>query len=245
MKLWIIPLAGEGKRVKKFGKCKPLIKINGHYILQWFLKGLKTKIKNDDIILFITNHFQNNSFLLNSKINKIVKKNLKLKSRIIIKTIPYTPLGPAMSVFQGIKELDLKCESIIANHDQFIDFELPSQKCDAFMPIYYNDNPSSSYVNFTRKKITKISEKKMISNYASSGIYGFKTLSLLKQILIKSLKNKPHFNGEYFIGPCMNNLIKMNKIILPVKTIFKFELGSVKGILSFKRNLIKFKNSFY
>ena len=235
MKLWVIPLAGEGKRVKKFGNCKPLIKIDDQYILYWFLKGLKAKINKNDIILFITNHFQNKNFLLNSKIEEIVKKNLKIKSKIIIKTIPFTPLGPAMSVFLGIKEINLKCETIIVNHDQFIDFEYPLKKWDAFIPIYYNDDPSSSYVGIKNKKITQITEKKITSNYASSGVYGFKTLSLLKKTLTNSLKNKPHFNNEYFIGPSMKFLININKNIVPVKTFFKFELGSNNGILFFKK----------
>ncbi len=235
MKLWIIPLAGKGTRVKKIGNCKPLIKINGHYILYWFLKGLKTKIKKEDTILFITNRTQNNSFLLNSKIKNIVTNNLKIKSKIIIKTIAFTPLGPAMSVFQGIKELDLKCETIIVNHDQFVDFEYPLKKWDAFMPLHYNNNHSSSYVNIKNKKISKITEKKMTSNYASSGVYGFKTLTLLKKTLTNSFKNKPHFNNEYFIGPSMKFLININKSIVPVKTIYKFELGSIKGITLFKK----------
>ncbi len=242
MKLWIVPLAGKGSRVKIFGNCKPLIKINGNHILYWFLKGLKNKIKKNDVILFITNHSQNNNFLLNTKIKKIVRNDLNIKSKIIIKTIPFTPLGPAMSVFQGIKGLNLKCETIIVNHDQFIDFDYPSKKWDVFVPIHYNDNLSSSYVNIENKKIIKITEKKLTSNYASSGVYGFKTLTLLRKTLTNTLKGNPHFNDEYFIGPSIKFLININKNIVPVKTIFKFELGSNKGILFFKKFIKTFNN---
>ena len=36
MKLWILPLGGKGLRVKKLGRCKPLIKIDKKYIIEWF-----------------------------------------------------------------------------------------------------------------------------------------------------------------------------------------------------------------
>ena len=133
----------------------------------------------------------------------------------------------------GIKSLNFQHTTIVANHDQFVKFEFPKNKFDVFIPIYFNNSNKSSYVQIKNNCITNIVEKKNISYNASSGIYGFKNLGILKFILKKALQKKPHFNNEYFIGPSINN-IKNKKKILPTKTILKFDLGSVKGVKYFK-----------
>ena len=62
------------------------------------------------------------------------------------------------------------------------------KKFDIFIPIYFNDSDKSSYVKIKNSYINNIVEKKNISYNASSGIYGFKNLSILKFILKKHLK---------------------------------------------------------
>lgn len=236
MNFWILPLGGKGLRVKKLGNCKPLIKINNKYIIEWFLKSIKNNIGKNDKILMIVLRNQEIKFSLKSKIFPIVKKFFKSKNIFFEILDTDKTLGPAETVFLGSKKYKINYNTIIANHDQFIKFEFPKKKFDVFVPVYFNDSKNSSYVEIKNNSIFNIAEKKKISYYASSGIYGFKNLNILKFILKKSLKHKPNFKNEYFIGPAINQ-VKSKKNVIPTKTILKFDLGSIKGIKYFKRFL--------
>ena len=239
MKLWILPLGGKGLRVKKLGRCKPLIKIDKKYIIEWFLLGIKEYIGKNDKILIVALKDDDRQNKLKKKISQILKiffkkKNVFFKILNLKKT-----LGPAHTVFMGIKDINFKNTTIIANPDQFVKFNFPLRRFDAFVPIYFNDNNDSSYVKLKNSNIYKIAEKKKISHYASSGIYGFKNLNILKYILNKSLKKQPDYKKEYYIGPSINFLKNKNKIV-PTKTTVKFDLGSIKNINYFKKTIKNF-----
>lgn len=239
MKLWILPLGGKGLRVKNFGKYKPLIKIKYNYIIEWFLIGLKEHLNPNDKLLVIILKDHDRKFSIKKKIYPICKKFFKRKNIIFKILNKEMTSGPAETVLLGIKELDFKKTTIVANHDQFIKFEFPNVKFDAFIPVFFNNSNNSSYVKIKNNSITSVVEKKRISFHASSGIYGFKNLSILKSILNKTLKLKPHFKNEFFIGPSINFLIKQKKRVVPTKTNLKLDLGTTMGINYFK-NLIKF-----
>lgn len=238
MKLWILPLGGKGLRVKKLGKCKPLIKIKNKFVIEWFLTSIKEHIGKNDKVLVIFLKSHEKKFSLSKKIYPVLKKFFKTK-KIAFKILDHKETaGPAETIFLGVKSIFFNKTTIIANHDQFIKFLFPRRTFDVFLPVYFNDNESSSYVKIKKGKIMQITEKKKISNQASSGIYGFKDLNVLKLALKKSLKGKFHHNNEFYVGPSINTLAKRKKSILPTKTILKFDLGSLEGINYFKK-LIK------
>ena len=240
MKLWIIPLGGKGLRVKKFGKCKPLIKIKKKFIIEWFLISIKKHIDKNDRLLVIFLEDIEKKFFLKKKITHISKKFFKSKNIFMKSLKNKSTLGPAETIFLGLKNFNFNKTAIVANHDQYINFEFPSMNYDAFMPIYFNNTKDSSYVKIRNNHILSIAEKKRISFYASSGIYGFKNLTSLKTILKKALKSKPNHKNEFYVGPSINFLIKKNKKVIPTKTNFKFDLGSPKGIGYFKKFLKNF-----
>ena len=47
-------MAGKGTRTRALGSFKPFVTINKKKIIEWFLIGIKKKVKNNDIIIFIT-----------------------------------------------------------------------------------------------------------------------------------------------------------------------------------------------
>ena len=114
MKLWILPLGGKGLRVKKLGKCKPLIKINKRYIIEWFLLGIKEHIRKNDKILIIILHDNDKKFLLKKKLSKVLKNFFKSKN-VVFKILNFKKtFGPAHTVSLGIKDINFKNTTIIA-----------------------------------------------------------------------------------------------------------------------------------
>ena len=229
-------MAGKGKRTAALGKFKPFIKVNNKKIIEWFLISIKNKIKNKDTIILITTKDFEKKF--NFKKNmKIITKKLKLNiENLIFKFIDATPKGPAYtvnSIKNSLKHLNDPC--IVANPDQYIDFDLPKKidKNNLYLPIHFNNHGNSSYVKLNKKgKIVEIREKKLISNYASSGIYIFGSSLLLKKIL--NLITKVKLKNEINMSELINKFLKKNiSKVNPLNTIAKYDLGNIKNIKNF------------
>ena len=240
--IWILPMAGKGVRTNSLGKFKPFIEVNGKKIIEWFLIGIKNKIKKNDTIFLITTIEFEKKYNFQKKIKIIFKKNkIKTKS-LIFKFIDDTPNGPALTI-NSIRNFlrNTKTTCIVINPDQFIDFDLPSRinQNNLYIPLYFNNHGNSSYVKINKKgNIVEIKEKKLISNYASSGVYIFASSTLLKKVLslINDIKSKKEIN----MSDLINLFIKKNNSkVNPTSTLIKYDLGSIKNINNFSIKDIK------
>lgn len=80
-----------------------------------------------------------------------------------------------------------------------------------------------------------IHEKERISPCASSGVYGVGSGSSLLRAIENLVRTGKSHNGDYYVGPALNQLRRLGGRIYPAKTFAKFDLGSPKGIQSFSR----------
>ena len=229
-------MAGKGKRTAALGKFKPFIKVNNKKIIEWFLISIKNKIKNKDTIILITTKDFEKKFNFKKNMKIITKKNKLNIENLVFKFIDTTPKGPAYtvnSIKNSLKRLNDPC--IVANPDQYIDFDLPKKmvKDNLYLPIHFNNHGNSSYVKLNKKgKIVEIREKKLISNYASSGVYIFGSSLLLKKIL--SLITKVKLKNEINMSELINKFLKKNiSKVNPLNTIAKYDLGNIKNIKNF------------
>lgn len=216
------------------GKFKPFIKVKGKKIIEWFLIGLKKNIKKDDNFYFITTNDYEKEFFFSQKIKKIFQK-LKLKNKMVIKIVLKTPKGPALTVKSILSHIKDNKTCIIINPDQKINFDLPKKinKKNIYITLNFNQHGNSSYVRMNKKgKITHIKEKKLISFYASTGVYIFGSRSLLKNSF-KVFKNKSRLN-EISMSDIIENYLKKGKnLAYPIETKQKYDLGNLEGIKEF------------
>ena len=235
-KIWILPMAGKGTRTYSFGPCKPAISIYGRPICSWCLLGLKKHISPSDKIYAITTNYFQREFDLEFLLKKALE-DYEIDAEFELITLLETPPGPAASVYAAREYIPLGNYSlVVVNIDQFCDFEFPSFKLDwdAFLPIYFNNTGKSSYASVINGKIINLEEKKLISNHASAGVYGFRKYSILFEQIDKAMKLSPHRDGEYFIAPILSKMALEGKLILPTSVYAKYDLGDVNGINRFK-----------
>ena len=60
-----------------------------------------------------------------------------------------------VNIAASSKDISFKKTTIVANHDQLVKFLFPKKSFDAFVPVYFNDNKLSSYVEIKKKKLLK------------------------------------------------------------------------------------------
>lgn len=231
---WIFPLAGKGSRTNKLGKFKPFIKINNYTLIDLFFFSLSGKLNPQDHLYFITTKEFENKFHFTKKIIQILKLH-KVKSKAFFKLIDVTPNGPAYTISNIINDIKNNFPCIVINGDQFIDFQIPDfiKKSRIYLPIHFNNHGKSSYVKINKKsEVTSITEKKLISFYASSGVYIFGSSNLFKTIisLITSIKTNKEINMSDLINLYIK---KYKKKVYPVHTFAKYDLGNLESIKAF------------
>ena len=78
---------------------------------------------------------------------------------------------------------------------------------DAYIDVFVGNSPKYSYVRAFEETVLEIVEKKQISPYASSGLYGFLTASMYMSYY-NSLTQKDH---ELYIADVIQNMIDAGK----------------------------------
>lgn len=230
----MIPMAGKGKRTKTLGEFKPFIKIKGQVILGWLLLSIKRHIRPKDEIVFVTTRYFSKKFNVSGNIKKILRGHkIRNKSRILL--TGNNLRGPAKTVYQALFLIDRTKPIAVVNCDQYVDFDfggnVPQNTC--FMTIYAEFTNKSGYVKIEKGLITKVIEKKNISNLASAGVFIFPSGEVLLNAIKQLFEEKLTVKGEYYISSAMNYLVPAGYKILPISVMAKYDLGTIKGIKHF------------
>jgi dTDP-glucose pyrophosphorylase len=83
------------------------------------------------------------------------------------------------------------------------------KRADGIIDTFHNEGPNYSYVTFIRDKVTSIKEKSVISDHASTGLYGFKSPEYYLDSYYES-----RFNGEQYISSVYEYLLNHNAYII-------------------------------
>lgn len=205
----IIPMAGEGTRVKSTVP-KPLVEVlPGKVMIEMALESLNI----DGHYCFIVRRYNNQDW--NVALRDAIRKTV---GQAVVVEIDYLTDGPAISALHAPQlffgETDLlvtNCDQIMHwDADKFIEFTKTTDAIGAVV-TYETNTPKNSYalvanVEHKYPKFTMVKEKEVISDYSLNGIHWWKygkdfasSVHTMKQV-------KDTVNGEYYIGPSYNYL---------------------------------------
>lgn len=172
----LIPLGGLGIRFKNEGykKIKPLIKANGKPIIFWLLDNLN--IKNELIYIPYNIELQKFDFekLLKKRYPKLNFKFFIIKNSKDVRE----------TLLLSLSKLNIDDEPILCLDGDNFYYQIDIIKLWNHKNIVFTFNDQSdkeiySYIKINNNNIIDIKEKKKISNYASTGAYGFSSWKLL------------------------------------------------------------------
>ena len=200
----LIPMAGLGSRFpeEKF-KTKPLIEINSIPMIIRAVESLD--LDGDHLFVIRKSEF--------SAEIKLVIKNIKKKTNVI--EINYQTSGPAETALLFSDLIDLDKELVIANCDQIMEWNSDNflhnvRQYDGAVVTYYATTDKNSYARLNKAgEVAEIREKEVISSTSLNGIHYWKRGS----DFVKSANEMMHANdrsknGEFYIGPSYNYMIK-------------------------------------
>ena len=211
----VIPMAGVGKRFAQAGytKIKPLIPIFGTPMIKLVLNNLMPlETEFEKVILVINNEIEKDKefkHLLNS-----------VNQNIDVKVLSNTSEGPADSVYQARKFMNIDKPLTVANCDQYLKINMNKfyEKCsysklDGLIITMQDRNTKWSYVkiNPINRRAISVVEKKIISRYATVGVYGFKKAHDFLLATEEAFRKNERVNNEYYVGPVYNHMISKRK----------------------------------
>ena len=230
-------MAGKGTRTRSLGEFKPFIEIKDHKMIYWFLLSVKKSIKKDDTIIFVTTSYFSKKFHVKMELRKIFKE-LEIKNKVNIVNTYNNPAGQSASAGFAKKIIDPQKPLIVINPDQYIDFDLPKEITNCYLPLYVQLGNKSGFVLIKNKQIVKFVEKKNISNLACAGVYIVAKAKWLFLAIKEQIKRQDMLNGEFYLGPAFNYLINSGHKVEPIMIRAKYDLGNPEDIKIFEDSYI-------
>lgn len=216
----VIPMAGLGSRFAKVGykMPKPLIDVLGKAMIQKVVKNIG--IKGRYIFIVQNEHYE--KYYLDILLKAIVS------DCEIIKTSGLTE-GAACSVLLAKELINNDDSLVIANSDQLLDWNSDEfidycfmNDIDGCISTFNNNDPKFSYVKVNGDNfVTKVAEKVVISENASTGIYFWKQGSDFVKYAEEMINKNIRVRGEFYVAPVFNLAVGDNKKI-SIKKCEKF-----------------------
>ncbi|KKQ37137.1 MAG: hypothetical protein US53_C0027G0017 [Candidatus Woesebacteria bacterium GW2011_GWA1_37_7] len=231
-------MAGKGKRTLPLGNFKPFIKIAGKEMLSWFISSIKHSVKERDTFLLITlsGNYKRYDFI---KVTKKIFQDNRLNNKLEYYEIPTTPRGTSETVLLSKNLINRLSKVMVIYPDQYTDFDLSSVKNGyGYLGVCVNFGNKSGFVQIENGKVIRFVEKTNISNIASSGFYLFPSGKDLIYGIRKQIESSDSLNGEFYLGPSINFLIRKGIKVFPIEVKAKYNLGNPEDIAYFAKNCV-------
>jgi NDP-sugar pyrophosphorylase family protein len=233
----LIPMAGKGQRFidKGFETPKPLIEVGGKTILEWSFDSFNWR--HCDLVFVVRKEMVENHNLEN-----FIKEKFGLDSKIVVSETDTD--GTVSSCLLAKEYINNDRELFITTLDVFFtpyfDFEKFDFNSDGCILTFDADNPAYSYSQVDENGyVTRTTEKELISNNASVGLYCFKKGSEFVKYSEKMIKNNLRTRNEFYIAPLYNLLIEDNLKINTYPINKMYHMGTPDEMNYFINNELK------
>lgn len=199
----IIPAAGAGKRFVDAGYTvpKPFLPINGKPMVQIAIDNLSDE--NDKVYLLMRSEH----------IVYAQGTDLTQRNNVCFVMIDQLTEGAACTVLRAKKFIDNDEPLLIANSDQYIDYDRSTwvnftREHDGTIMTFHSTENKWSYAETDEfGKILRVAEKQVISPHATVGVYHYAKGEMFVEAAERMISNNERVNGEFFVCPTYNWLV--------------------------------------
>lgn len=217
----VIPMAGAGSRFAKAGykDPKPLIEVCGKTMIEVVVDNLRPQQAHKFIFICQKAHVE--KYGLQDKLTY-------LAPNCEIIQIDGVTEGAACTVLAASHLIDNDMPLMIANSDQYIDYSIDDyvatqskEGLDGLIMTMTSNDPKWSFVGFGENSsfVNRVVEKEVISNDATVGIYNFVKGSDFVNASKAMIERDERVNGEFYVAPVYNELIKKKSYKIGVVNI--------------------------
>lgn len=224
-------MGGLGMRFTSAGykKSKPFIDVLGKPMIMNVIKNLNF---SGSYFIFIINENQ----ISTTKFHSMICEVLDSFTIISVKDIT---CGPACSALLAEDSISGNDPLIVVNSDQMIhDFSINSllnfcdiNQADGVVGCFPSKSEKNSYVKIGDDgTIIEIKEKQVISDIATTGLHFWMKGSDFVDSCREMMEHDESYNGEFYVAPSYNYLIKKGKKIFPFFYNLHFPIGTPEDL---------------
>jgi dTDP-glucose pyrophosphorylase len=219
----VVPMAGLGSRFTNAGYTipKPFIPVFGKPMIQWVIENIKVHPESYGGITIANPWALKFHFIVQQTHLDAYNFDELCKSCDLDYTItPITSVteGAACSVLLAKEHINNGEPLVIVNSDQFLEWDqnefyraLCNAEYDGCISVFEQNNPEDIKWSYSKTDskgvVTEVAEKKYISNYATTGIYGWNRGSDYVRYAEKMIAKNIRVNGEFYVCPVYNEAI--------------------------------------
>lgn len=204
----VIPMAGRGSRfaVKGYTTPKPFLPVLDKPMIEWVIRNMIPKDTDIEI-----------SFVFIAQKEHIEKYSLedlcrRLGIHFTIVPIEGITEGPACTVLCAREHIEKDVPLVTVNSDQYIEWNVDEFYRTLLNPTYagvintfYQPNSNDTKWSFARVgsngHVVEVAEKRWISPYATTGVYGWRTGAEFLYAVETMIEKNERINGEFYICP--------------------------------------------
>lgn len=235
----LVPMAGRGSRFlqessrnPEYSKPKPLINLCGHPMVKWAVSSLP--LKNEDQLIFLVLKEHVESFNIDEALREIFGNGIKI---IIVDRVTE---GAACTALLAREFINNDQPLLITDSDHYFDGKTlfkdieGYENVDGMIPVFYANNPKWSFSKIDeRGYVIETAEKVQISRNANIGAYYFKQGRDFVTAAEEMIEENDRTNGELYIAPVYNYMIRRGKMIRLSRPRFVHGLGTPKDAEKF------------
>jgi len=237
-------MAGRGSRFLEeadknleFSKPKPIIDVAGHPMVEWALSSIPLNQNDRLIFLVLKEHVTNHR--IDKRLLEIFHNNVEI---VVVDTVTE---GAACTVLLAEKYIDNETPLLITDSDHYIDGETLIKeinksrgRADGIIPIFYANNSKWSFSKLGEDGfVEEVAEKVQISRKANIGMYYFLKGRDFVWAAKEMIEEEDRTNGEFFVAPIYNYMIRRGKKIGICRPKFVHGLGTPKDFYKFLKFL--------
>ena len=201
----LLPIAGNGQRFIDggFDTIKPLIKVNGKYLVEKSMESVDYENSN---LIFVIREEHNKDFDLSIKLKQTFGNEIQIIS------LNHTTEGALSTCLFAEEYINNDFPLIIFTPDCYFEPKFSVKRInseyDGAVSTFLSQNSAHSYVILDENNLViKAAEKEVISQHAVGGLYYFKTGSTFVKYAKKQIELNLKTKGEFYICPVYNLLI--------------------------------------
>lgn len=206
----VVPMAGAGSRFAKAGykNPKPLIRVLGKPMIKLVIENLTPRNFGVKFI-FLTQQTHIDTYGVDKYLQEWAPG---------CEVVPVNGLteGAACTVLLAREYISNDAPLLMANCDQYIDCRMDNFISEWFNHAYDGmimtmkaNDPKWSFVGFdSQGKVEKVVEKKVISDEATVGIYGFMRGRDFVESADSMIAANDRVNNEFYVAPAYNYMVQ-------------------------------------
>lgn len=235
--LVVIPMAGRGSRYSNEGYQvpKPLIKVGGKPMVLWALQGLRTLKVSKYVFVVLQEHERR------FDVSGLIKKNVSAPVEFIF--LEHVTEGQLCTVLAARNHMDPIEDLLVASSDTLVIGDLQGDiiktSWDGIISVADLPGEQWSFARTdTQGKVVEVSEKKRISDHASTGLYYFRRAQDLLRFADQIIGDKEKTRGEYYVMPVYQKFIAAGLDVGLSRAEAMWDMGTPEAKARFEKKYI-------